>query len=452
VFQEKKSEEAPTFWLPTSELPNTPANSFWRRLDRVLSEFGFGDKVRELCAPYYTMNPAKGGRPGIDPEVYFKMLMVGFFENLASERSIAARCADSLSVREFLHYALTEETPHHSSFTIIRQRLGQEVYESVFGLSLVALKGKKLLKGKRLAIDSSVLEANASLRSLEHRMTKEAYWDYVKRLAAKAGVDSNDPKEVRRFDRKRKGRKTSNKDWKNPHDPDAKVAPDKKRVTRMLYKPEHAVDMDTGAIVDVQLQLGDHPDAKNIASSVAEIEERMNMALGNVPEKAVIEVLAADMGYYDLKELAELQARGIRTAVADPVRNRKLEKLSEEKLRTLRRAKRTLRSESGRALMRRRGELCERSFEHVLDEGGARRTTLKGRENIFKRYLIQAACMNISLIMRTTTGIGTLKQTWAASTEAFAALIALIHRILSPVQRSNPSICPWTASRTALSF
>src|SRR5207247_3734199 len=170
---------------------------------------------------------------------------------------IAARCADSLSIREFLHYGLGERTPHHSSCTVIGQRLAAEVYEAVFGLVLRALKKKKLLKGRHLAIDTSVLEANASLRSLEHRLTGEKYRQYVKRLAKAAGVDTSDPRAVRAFDRKRAGRKTSNKEWRNPHDPDAKVGPDKKGVTRMMYKPEHVVDLETGAIVDVDVKLGD---------------------------------------------------------------------------------------------------------------------------------------------------------------------------------------------------
>src|SRR5437870_10034888 len=202
------------------------------------------------------MDARKGGQPGIDPEVYFKMLMVGFFENLASERAIAARCADSLAIRAFLHYELTETTPHHSSFTVIRQRLPVAIYDEVFGLILRTLHEAKLLRGKHLAIDTSVLEANASLRSLEHRLTGEQYRQYVKRLAAAAGVDTTDPRAVSVFDRKRPGRKTSNADWQNPHDPEAKVGPDKKGVTRMIYKPEHVVDLETGAVGDGALNFG----------------------------------------------------------------------------------------------------------------------------------------------------------------------------------------------------
>lgn len=424
VFRKKTPEEAPAFWIATSDLPATPANSFYQKLDAVLAECRFGEEVRRLAAPFYEMDTSKGGQPGIDPAVYFKMLMVGFFENLPSERAIAARCADSLSIREFLHYGLGERMPHHSSFTVIRQRLAAAVYDAVFALVLRALRAQKLLKGKRLAIDTSVMEANASLRSLEHRLTGERYRQYVKRLAAAAGVDTADPRAVSTFDRKRPGRRTSNEEWQNPHDPDAKVGPDKKGVTRLLYKPEHVVDLETGAIVAVELNLGDERDATGLADRVLEAEQRVNVAGGDPPAR--VETVVADMGYCDAAELGTLQAVGIRTAIADPVRNRRVEKLTAEERRALRYAKRTTRSKSGRALMRRRGELCERSFVHVLDYGGARRTTLRGRENIFKRYLLQAACANLSLLLRHLSGIGTLKQTWAASGRALATLVTAL--------------------------
>lgn len=340
VFRKKTRDEAPTFWIATSDLSSTPADSFYQKLDTALMECDFGETVRQLAAPFDERDARKGGQPGIDPEVYFKMLMVGFFENLTSERAIAARCADSLSIRAFLHYALVERTPHHSSFTVIRQRLASEVYDAVFALILRALRAKKLLKGKHLAIDTSVLEANASLRSLEHRLTGERYRQYVKRLAAAAGVDTADPRAVSTFDRKRKGRKTSNAEWQNPHDPDAKVGPDKKGVTRMLYKPEHVVDLETGAIVAVDLQFGDHADGHGLAERVLEAEARMNVAVGDAADVKRVQVIVGDMGYCEATELSVLQAVGIRTAIADPVRNRRWEKLPVAERRALRTAAR----------------------------------------------------------------------------------------------------------------
>ncbi len=437
MFRKKTPDPAPSLWIATSELPTTPATSFYQKLERALAEREFGDRVRELCAPFYVRDPRKGGQPGIDPEVYFKMLMVGFFENLASERAIAARCADSLSIRAFLHYELIEKTPDHSSFTVIRQRLTLAVYDQVFGLIVAALHEKQLLRGKHLAIDTSVLAANASLRSLEHRFTGEKYRQYVKRLAKEAGIDTSDPRAVSTFDRKRKGRKTSNKEWQNPHDPDAKVGLDKKGATRMLYKPEHVVDLETGAIIDVDLKPGDEADAKDLAERVRDAEESLNTALDEPRSKARVETVVGDMGYCDVEALVTLQAVGIRTAIPDPVQNRHVDKLPDDQRRALRTAQQTLRSRSGRWLMRHRGEFCERSFVHVLDYGGARRTTLRGRENILKRYLVQAACLNLSILLRETCGIGTLKQTWAASTEAFVVVLRPLGRFFRPLLRSS---------------
>ena len=417
----KKAVDAPMFWIATSDLPTTPANAFFQRLEQALADMQFGDAVRRLAAPYYAQEASKGGQPGIAPEVYFKMLLVGFFENLPSERAIAARCADSLAIRAFLRYGLTERTPHHSSLTVIRQRLGAEVYTAVFTLILQALKAQRLLKGKHLLIDSSVLAANASLRSLRHRVTGERYREYVQRLAQAAGVDPTDARAVNRFDRQRRGRKTSNRDWRHPHDPDAKIGPDKKKVTRMLYKPEHVVDADTGAIVHVELRPGDAADATGLAERIGAAEARVNAALAQPPATAQVEAIGADLGYADVAEQGWLQAGGIRTAIGELARKRDAKTLPPEVRQILRRAQQTRQSQRGVLLRRRRGELCERSFVHVLDYGGARRTTLRGRENIGKRYFVQAAGTNLALLLRTRGGVGTLKQMWAAAQATLTA-------------------------------
>lgn len=430
MFRRKDVDPQSSFWVPTNELPSTPVHAFYQRLDRALAETGFGDAVREVCAPFYENDASRGGRPGIDPEVYFKMQMVGFFEGIPSERGIAARCADSLSIRAFLHYGLQETTPDHSSLTVIRQRLSAEVYERVFGLVLKALKKHKLLKGQKLGIDASVMEANASLRSLEHRLTGDAYAAYVKKLAEAAGVDTSDPAAVRRFDKKRPGRKTSNDEWYNPHDPDAKVGRTKRGNTRMIYKPEHVVDMETGAIVDADVRPGDEHDTADLTGRLLETEFRMNRALDEPEGTKRVEAVVADMGYFKLDELSQLQDLEFETIVRDPHSNRRLDKLTVSERAALDAAHAAVASEAGKALLKRRGELVERTFEHVLDCGAARRTTLRERPNIRKRYLIQAACANISLIMRHLTGFGTPKQALAGSRaaleEVLSSILALI--------------------------
>ena len=232
---EEKQEE---FWIERGRVSKPSSQGFYSKLNEHLAAMDFARQVWALCAPAYR-EESRGGRPGIDPVVYFKMLMVGFFENLRSERAIAARCEDSLSVRAFLGYGLGESTPDHSSLSVIRHRLGPEIYQGVFEVVLSALKAHGLLKGRHLGIDSSVIEANASLRTLVHRNTEQAYWEYVKELAEKEGVDPQDEGAVRRFDKNRPGRRTSNEEWKNPHDPQAKVGRTKDGACDMIYKPEH---------------------------------------------------------------------------------------------------------------------------------------------------------------------------------------------------------------------
>ena len=240
MFAKKEKAAQQEFWVAAQPLQKSAKSTFYANLDETLESFGFGAKVREICAPAYKQSGV--GRPGIDPVVYLKMMMVGFFEDLPSERAIASRCADSMSIRRFLNYELDENTPEHSSFTVIRQRLGLEIYQQIFTLTLQALQEHGLLRGKNLGIDSSVIEANASLRALVNRNTQEAYWDYVKRLAAENGIDPQDAAALRKFDRNRPG-KGSNQQWENPHDPDAKISRTKHGATDMIYKPEAVVDL-----------------------------------------------------------------------------------------------------------------------------------------------------------------------------------------------------------------
>jgi transposase len=448
MFRKKDAEQQQSIWIATSEIVSTPVNTFLQQLDRTLESLGFGQKVRALCEPFYDNDASKGGRPGIDPEVYFKMLIIGFFENIASERGIASRCADSLSIREFLHYSLTEATPEHSSFTVIRQRLSEDVYRAVFAVVLQALEQNKLLKGKHVGIDTSVIEANASLRSLEHRLTGDDYWKYVKKLAEAAGVDSSDAAAVRRFDKKREDRTTSNKDWQNPHDPTAKVGRTKHGATRMIYKPEHIVDLDTGAILDAEIRPGDEHDSDDLAERLLDAEQRINEALSDDYDTARIDVAVTDKGYYKVDELTALQGYGIKTVISDPIENRRIDKLPVEQQRAVRAAKQSVTAQYGKELLKRRGMYLERSFEHALDCGGARGTTLRGTENIRKRYLIQTACVNLSLLMRTLIGIGTPKQALAASKKAIITLTANICRHLSILVRLSMFARPLSAVTT----
>ncbi len=390
---------------------------------------GFAEEVRARCAPAYA-EVERGGRPGIDPVVYFKMLMVGFFEGLESERAIAARCADSLSLRGFLGYALEEATPEHSSMSVIRQRLGSDCFAQVFALVLSALQRHGLLKGRHLGIDSSVIEANASLRSLTERNTEESYWDYVQRLAQEAGLETSEGAELRRFDRKRVGKKMSNAQWQNLHDRDAKIGRTKDGATDMIYLPEHTVDLETGAIVQAEVLPGDHRDSEDLSARVIEAVVSVQVAQGVNDPEAVPQTLTADKGYFSLEEIGALQELTLKTVISDPHRDqRRLDKLEPAQRQTLARAQRSTRSQYGRALLRKRGQHIERSFAHVLDAGGMRRATLRGLENLNKRHQIAAACYNLSQLLRRLHGIGTPKQWTACFWLLIMAFKALFFRL-----------------------
>jgi len=397
----------PELFIAFSELVRPATTPFYAKLDQTLASFDFATQARSLCAPAYSVNGR--GRPGIDPVVYFKMLMVGFFEDIASERGIAERCSDSISIRAFLGYDLTQTTPDHSTLSIIRQRLGAAVYDDVFLVILSALDKHGLLKGKNVGIDASVIQANAALKSLINRNTEEAYWEYVRRLASENGIDPKNAEAVRQFDRKRP-KKMSNEEWVNPHDPDAKIGQTKAGATDMIYKPEHTVDLDTGAILQAEVRLGHEADQKDLSQHVLQAQANINQAQDSAADSLTIESTTADKGYHAVAEMKQLQAEGIRTVISDPVKNRKLENLDTEDAQVVRRAKRSTGSKSGKELLRRRGMHLERSFAHILDAGGARRTTLRGLENLNKRFKVSAAIYNLSQLMRKLFGVGTPKQ------------------------------------------
>lgn len=443
VFATKQKAGQGEFWVATHEIARSPKSGFYARLDETLESFGFSDKVRAICAPAYKNGNA--GRPGIDPVVYLKMIMVGFFEDLPSERAIASRCADSMSIRAFLNYSLEEKTPDHSSFTVIRQRLGLGIYQQIFTLTLQALCAHGLLRGKNLGIDSSVIEANASLRALVHRNTEEQYWDYVKRLAAENGIDPNDTAAVRKFDRHRPG-KGSNQQWQNPHDPDARIGRTKDGATDMIYKPEAVVDLDTGAIVQADVHPGDQADHQEMAVRVLEAQQTLNEATGEKSDTLSVTSVTSDKGYYAVDELPFLQQEGIRTIISDPINNRRVDKLDPQQQRSVRAARRSVKSKTGKDLLRRRGMHIERSFAHILDAGGMRRTTLRGWENLNKRFKLAAAFYNLSQLMRLLFGFGTPKQLAAAVKRGGRALFcrlavilalmaAMIHRLRSLCRR-----------------
>jgi transposase len=451
VFKPKALPQ-PELFVPSVRLVQPATCSFYSKLDLTLDSFGFSTQVRQFCASAYSDNGR--GRPGVDPAVYFKMLMIGFFENISSERGIAERCSDSISIRFFLGYDLTQATPDHSTLSVIRDRLGEETYQQVFLLILTALQAHGLLKGQNVGIDTSVIEANAALKSLVHRNTEEAYWDYIARLARENGVDPKDREAVRQFDRKRP-KKMSNEDWVNPHDPDAKIGPTKAGAIDMIYKPEHTVDLDTGALLQAEVRLGHEADPKDLALHVLQAQENINQVQNRPADSLTIQSATADKGYYAVAEMSQLQQEGIRTVISDPIKKRQLDKLSPEEIATVRKARRSARSESGKKLLMKRGMHLERSFAHLLDAGGARRTTLQGLGNLNKRFKLAAAIYNLSQLMRKLWNVGTPKQ-WAAGAKAlglafFDLYVTEWSRFVNRMVASIVDVaCPWQQTRKPL--
>lgn len=459
MFKRQDSDRQGSLWIANSEIPRSAASTYYKKLNAALEEVGFSEQIRAACRPYYKWEDSRG-RKGIDPVVYFKMLMVGFFENIGSERGIAARCGDSISIRDFLHYDLTERTPNHSSLTRVRQRLEQEVFDKAFSLLLGALVTKGLLKGKKLGIDTSVIEANASMRTIVHRQTGENYRQYVERLAAEAGEDCKDEDSLRRFDRKRKNKKVSNTEWHNPHDKDAKIGPTKQGKIKMIHKVEHVVDMQTGAIVAVDTLDGDQSDSQELADHIFGAQDRVDEALGRCADEdsGQVDTMVADRGYFSVDELGRLQQAGIRTVVEEPAVNRNMDKLDSVRKRTIRNARRSATSKYGRRLKRRRGELLERSFTHAYDNAGLRRATLRGLHNLRKRHTVVAMCCNISLLMRAIIGVGTPKQVLALALAAFVSLFRdFLRRFAVPsvgqsVHKANLLTRTWSLQLPILSI
>ena len=411
MIREKSLAPHQEFWIARQGIKAGKSGIYYDKLSEILDDATFGDDVRALCAPYYK---AKGpGRPPVDPEVYFKILFAGFFEGTRSERAICSRCEDSIMLRRFLGYDLTENTPNHTTLFKIRKRLPNEVFDGAFDLVPRIVRDAGLMKGQELGNDASTMEADVSLESLVNRMTKESYWSYVKGLAKEAGIDPEDEVAVRRLDKNREGRKTSNKEWINPHEPDAKVGRRKDGACDMIHKPEHTVGLESGAILAAEVLPGDQGDAQGFAGrmiAAAALLDEMDEEEGKSEENGE-QNMVADSGYNQKGELESLATAGLAPVIPAPS-NRKLpDKEKEPSAHAASLAsKEACNSEEGKKQLKARAEKVERSFAHVLDSGGMRRTTLRGLKNINKRYRLAAAAFNLSVIMRIKFGYGTVKQ------------------------------------------
>ena len=418
-----RESEQSSLWVATSDLPMSPGHPFYTRLNALLDAHEFDRFVEDLCRGFYA--PVMG-RPGLAPGRYFRLLLIGYFEGLDSERGIAWRATDSLAIRAFLRFALDDPPPDHSTISRTRRLIDLETHRAVFTWVQQRLVDAGLLTGKTVAIDATTLEANAAMRSIVRRDTGEAYQEFLTRLAKASGIDTPTREDLARLDRKRK-KKTSNKDWTNPHDPDAKVTKMKDGRTHLAHKAEHAVDLDTGAIVAVTVQGADEGDTTTIVETATAAATQIEDAQVDVEEPQALEEIVADKGYHSNQTMVDLEAVEIRSYIAEPDRGRRDWSEEPEAQAPVYGNRRRIRGRRGRRLMRRRGETIERSFAHLYDTGGMRRTHLRGRANILKRLLIHAGGFNLGLVMRQLIGIGTPRGLQGRVAAILVTLLTLIH-------------------------
>jgi transposase len=396
----RKRHRTNAMWISTSDLPTAPSHPFYTRLNQMLRDADFDTFVERACQQFYA---PRMGRPSLAPGVYFRLLLVGYFEGLDSERGIAWRAADSLGLRDFLGLALHEGAPDHSTISRTRRLIDLETHDAVFVWVLRRLAEARLLTGTTLGVDGTTLEANAALRSIVRRDTGEGYEEFLTKLAKASGIGTPTRADLARIDRKRR-KKGSNDDWTHPHDPDAKITKMKDGRTHLAHKAEHAVDLETGAIVAVTVQDADDGDTSTMQETLISAAEHLEQVR---PADDVLRELAADKGFHSNQSLTDLTALGIRTYISEPDRGRRNWQDKPEARDAVYANRRRIRGPRGRRWLRRRGEYLERAFAHTYDAGGMRRTHLRGHPNILKRVLIHVGGFNLGLIMRQLIGVGT---------------------------------------------
>ena len=418
-----------TMWVASADLPQSAGHPFYQRLNQVLDDAGFDAFVEPQCARFY----ADGvGRPSLAPGRYFRLLLLGYFEGLDSERAIAWRAADSLSIRHFLDFELHDAPPDHSTLSRTRRLIDVETHQAVFTWVLQRLADAQLVKGRTLGIDATTLEANAALRSIVRRDTGEAYEAWLTRLAEVSGIATPTRAELARFDRKRK-KKGSNDDWTHPQDPDAKITKLKDGRTHLAHTAEHAVDLETGAVVSVTVQDADDGDTTTMVETLITAADQVEAVL---PAGAGIAEVVADKGYHSNATMVAFAAVGVRSYVSEPDRGRRNWKGKAAAREAVYANRRRIRGARGQRLLRQRGERLERPNAHLYETGRMRRVHLRGHPNILKRVLVQVCGFNLGLLMRQLTGVGTPRSLQGRAVTAFSALLALLSHLWSSLSRS----------------
>ena len=437
--RKKNRAKQQDLWVASSEIVTTPGHVFYEGLNAVLAAEKFDQRVEALCGKYYK---SSSGRPSITPGTYFRMLLLGYFEGIDSERGIAWRAADRFSVRKFLGYDLVEQTPDHSTVSRTRRLYSVPTHAAVMKWVLKILRKHGLVDAQCVCIDATTLAANGSMKSLVRRDTAVSYDEYLKQLARAEGIENPTKEQAARLDRKRK-KKASNDDWTNPNDPSARITKMKDGRTKLAYKAEHAVDLTLGALLAVTVQPADRGDTTSYTGT---LDAAQSEAMESHP--AGIEEVVMDKGYHSGAVMVELVKRGIRSYVPEPERGKRKWSGKAAEQRSVYANRRRVRAERSKRLQKLRGELCERSFAHCYETGALRRLYVRGTDNVRKRVLVQAAAFNIGLLLRNLSGWGKPRQAQGKENAALAlvcAALAFAHRVRAVWSWATgfpPTICP----------
>lgn len=412
----KQRQRQEQLWVANAELAAGPGHPFYLRLNDLLEQEKFDEFAEAQCAQFYD---ERNGRPSLPPGTYFRLLLIGYFEGIDSERGIAWRAADSLGLRQFLRIGLDEETPNHSTISRTRRLIDVETHRKVFLWVLGVLADRGLLKGRTVGVDATTLEANAAMRSIVRRDNGVSYEEFLTDLAKQSGIETPSREDLARIDRKRK-KKTSNEDWESPVDADSRIAKMKNGTTHLAHKAEHAVDMETGAVIAITVQAADQGDTTTIKETLAETAENLAQMIEREAEKAPDEEpqvslnamaeIVADKGYHSNEIMLMIEQAKARSYIPEPKREGRnwAGKAVEQK--AVYANRRRVKGIYGKRLLKRRGELIERSFAHCYETGGMRRLYLRGRENISKRQLIHVGAFNLGLVLRNHIGAGTPRE------------------------------------------
>jgi transposase len=409
------------------------AHPFYEAVNKVLAAHHFDAFAEGLCAGFYD-DGKRGGRPGLPPGVYFRCLMVGYFEGIDSERGIDWRCNDSLSLKAFLGIPCDKPAPDHSTISRTRRLIDVETHAAVFREILKVLANHGLIDGKTAGVDSTTLEANAAMRSIVRRDTGEGYQEFLTRLAKESGIATPTREDLAKLDKRRKN-KAGNDDWQNPHDPDAKITKMKDGTTHLAHKAEHAVDLGEdghGAILAVNVCDAAAGDTATLADTLLAATENLAAVRDDarVADKLgagddFISEAVLDKGYHGKQTMLDLAEIDVRSYASEPDRGRQKwagVDLGLDARDAVYANRRRINGERGKALLRSRGEKLERSFAHCYETGGMRRLHLRGKDNIAKRVLIHAAAFNVGLMMRLKYALRKPRSLGGAAAAALRAL------------------------------